>query len=167
MAASSRLSVSSWRSTRPRPAPSARRTLISRCRCAPRASSRLAMLAQASSSTRPVSDSSTYTGFLNMRAAKPRPRLPSSSSTRGNVSPAFTVIVPRMADARSTFNAACACASETPGLMRPITSTHHTFGSSRNPPLSPLGSISGCMLMDTKMSGDDCTSFAPVKLCVT
>ena len=59
MAASSKLSVSNWRRIRPRPAPRASRTLISRCRCEPRASSRLAMFAHASNSTNPVSVIST------------------------------------------------------------------------------------------------------------
>ena len=49
--ASTTLSVSSWRTMRPRPAPSAVRTAISRARAAPRASSRLATLPQAISST--------------------------------------------------------------------------------------------------------------------
>ena len=47
-----RLSVSSWRTSRPRDAPSAARTAISRCRADARASSRLAMLAQAISRTK-------------------------------------------------------------------------------------------------------------------
>jgi hypothetical protein len=42
-----RLSVSSWRTTRQRFAPSAVRTANSRCRAAPRANCRLATLAQA------------------------------------------------------------------------------------------------------------------------
>ena len=53
MAASSRLSISSWRASRPRDAPSASRTLHSWPRAVARASSRLAMLAQAISSTSP------------------------------------------------------------------------------------------------------------------
>ena len=51
-APSSRLSVSSWRMMRPRPAPRAARTDISRARAVARASSRLATLAQAISSTK-------------------------------------------------------------------------------------------------------------------
>ena len=50
-AASSRLSVSSWRASRQREAPSARRTLSSCRRAVARASSRFAMLAQAISRT--------------------------------------------------------------------------------------------------------------------
>ena len=49
----STLSVSSWRTMRPRPAPSAERTAISRCRTVALDSSRFATLAHAiSSSTR-------------------------------------------------------------------------------------------------------------------
>ena len=47
----STLSVSSWRATRPRPAPSARRMAISRCRTDDRASSRFATFAHAISRT--------------------------------------------------------------------------------------------------------------------
>ena len=48
------LSTSSWRSRRMRDAPSAVRTAISFCRAVARASSRLAMFAQAMSSTKPT-----------------------------------------------------------------------------------------------------------------
>ncbi len=48
------LSMSSSRTTRPRLAPIARRTAISRWRSAPRARSRLPTLAQAMSSTKPA-----------------------------------------------------------------------------------------------------------------
>ena len=54
-------SVSSWRTSRPRPAPSAARTAISDSRAAARASSRLATLAQAMSSTKPTAPSRTST----------------------------------------------------------------------------------------------------------
>ena len=59
MAESTRLSTSSWRTSRPRVAPSDSRTAISRCRMNPRAMSRLATLAQAMSSTRPTMHIST------------------------------------------------------------------------------------------------------------
>ena len=58
-AESSRLSVSTWRSTRPRVAPRARRTDISRWRAVERASRRLARFAHASRRTKPVSAPST------------------------------------------------------------------------------------------------------------
>ena len=51
-APSTTLSVSSWRTIRARPAPIAARTEISRLRAVARASSRLATLAQAMSSTK-------------------------------------------------------------------------------------------------------------------
>ena len=57
--ASSRLSVSSCRTTRVRRAPRASRTAISRRRLDPRASSRFATLAQAMRSTKPTAASST------------------------------------------------------------------------------------------------------------
>jgi hypothetical protein len=57
--ASSRLSVSNWRTRRDRPAPIARRTDSSRCRAAARASSRLATLAHAISSTSPTTAESS------------------------------------------------------------------------------------------------------------
>ena len=53
----STLSVSSCRTMRPRPAPSAARTAISRRRAAPRARSMLPTLAQAISSTKPTAPS--------------------------------------------------------------------------------------------------------------
>ena len=59
MADSSTLSVSSWRTMRPRPAPMAERMAISRERPVARASSRLATLAQAISSTQPTAPSRT------------------------------------------------------------------------------------------------------------
>ena len=55
--ASTRLSVSNWRTMRLRPAPSATRTAISFSRVAARASSRLARLAQAINSSRPTAPS--------------------------------------------------------------------------------------------------------------
>ena len=57
--ASTTLSVSSWRTSRIRPAPTAARTTISRPRAEARASSRLATLAQAISSTKATAPSST------------------------------------------------------------------------------------------------------------
>ncbi|HEX7085183.1 MAG TPA: hypothetical protein VF198_02385 [Vicinamibacterales bacterium] len=57
-----RLSASSWRTRRARLAPMAARTAISRSRSTPRASSRFAMLAQATSS-------SAATAVANRRSA--------------------------------------------------------------------------------------------------
>ena len=58
-AASTRLSVSSWRAMRPRPAPSAARTASSRRRPVARTSSRLATFAQAMISTKATAPSSS------------------------------------------------------------------------------------------------------------
>ena len=62
----SRLSVSSSRASRARPAPSARRMPSSRCRAAPRASSRLAMFAHAISSTTPTAPSITISAVRRL-----------------------------------------------------------------------------------------------------
>ena len=61
-AESTTLSVSSWRTSRPRPAPSARRIAISRWRAAVRTSSRPATLAQAMHSTAAIIAVSRYSG---------------------------------------------------------------------------------------------------------
>ena len=63
-----RLSASSWRSSRLRLAPIAVRMAISFCRAAARASSRLAMLAHAISSTKPTAPSSTSSAVCSWRA---------------------------------------------------------------------------------------------------
>ncbi len=66
MAESSRLSVSSCLMSRARPAPSARRTAISRDRAEARASSRLAMFAQAISSTNATAPSEDQQSLLDV-----------------------------------------------------------------------------------------------------
>ena len=58
LAASSALSVSNWRTRRPRPAPSAARMASSRSRASPRATPRFARLAHAIKSTSPTAPSS-------------------------------------------------------------------------------------------------------------
>jgi len=60
---SSVLSVSNWRSNRPRPAPNAPRMAISFWRLAARARSKLATLAQAINNTNATAPSSTYSGL--------------------------------------------------------------------------------------------------------
>jgi hypothetical protein len=71
----STLSARSWRVTRPPLAPSARRTAISRALAAPRASARLAMLAQASSNRHTIapntSDSSRRLVRVTSSASDP------------------------------------------------------------------------------------------------
>ena len=79
--ASSTLSVSSCSTRWRRVAPSASRTPISVARPAPRASSRLAMLAQAMSSTMAVTEKSSRIGVFASRWMELWPRAPGSSST--------------------------------------------------------------------------------------
>ena len=74
MIASSVLSVSSWRTSRPRPAPSAARIASSRLRRSMRESIRFATLAQAISSTQPTAPSSTRSvGRARSVSSSPRP----------------------------------------------------------------------------------------------
>ena len=70
--ASTALSARSCRASRPRSAPSARRTAISRLRCTARASSRLATLAHAMSSTSPHVAASQTESFASLVTLGPR-----------------------------------------------------------------------------------------------
>jgi hypothetical protein len=74
-------SVRSWRMTCVRLAPSERRTAISVLRVAPRARSRLAMLAQAMSSTMPVMPKSSMSGVFASWCMELCPRCPSATVT--------------------------------------------------------------------------------------
>ena len=78
------LSVSSWRTMRPRAAPSAARIAISRWRPVARTSSRLATFAQAISSTKPTAPSSTSSdvGASSRRDVADRLRRRSCPSVR-------------------------------------------------------------------------------------
>ena len=73
-AATTALSTSVCRIRRARPAPSARRTLISRCRPVARASIRLATLAQAMSNTSPTMPMSISAGALRVPRSGDNPR---------------------------------------------------------------------------------------------
>ena len=70
---------------RPRPAPMARRTAISFCRAAARASSRLATLAHAMSRTRATTAISTWSGltYISRRYVQPVP--PGTSSRTASI----------------------------------------------------------------------------------
>ena len=111
---STRLSVRSWRTIRPRPAPSAARTAISRDRAAPRASSRFATLTQAISSTqsdRPLEHDqplaeAAHAGRRGSLRAAPRCRC----CPRG---------WRRRAAGAAASTSLCARAMETPGRSRP------------------------------------------------
>ena len=84
---SSRLSVSIWRSSRRRPAPSAARIASSRCLEAARVSSRFATLAQAISRTKHTAPSRMISGRLTS------PTISSCSGTRRIPIPAFDWIL--------------------------------------------------------------------------
>ena len=76
------LSVRNCRSSRPRPAPIARRRAISWRRAVPRTSSRLATFAHAISSTTPTTDIRIHSCRENRVRASDRPRRPGSTAMR-------------------------------------------------------------------------------------
>src|ERR1041384_7110937 len=112
--ASTRLSVSSWRTRRPRPAPIATRTPISRWRAAPRVSIRLATLAQTISSRNPTPPRKTSSGL----------RMSPTRSWRREIASASQPVLSRgkaccsRREIRSRSR--CACSSVTPGRRRPM-----------------------------------------------
>ena len=80
IAASARLSVTSWRMRRPRLAPSDRRKAISGLRAAPRASRRLARFAHAISRSTPTAASSAVSDWENSIARRRRSCAPGLNS---------------------------------------------------------------------------------------
>ena len=72
-------SVRSWRTIRPRPAPRARRSAISRCRSAPRARMRFATLTQAISITRTAA--ACQMARMSGSTGSPNPRLKVATAT--------------------------------------------------------------------------------------
>ena len=126
----SRLSVNNCRMTRPRPAPSARRTAISVERDVPRASRRPATFAHAISSTAPTAAMSRTSGLPN------RSRMPSSPLCAGNrarlgLSSLFhACFVPCNASlTNSKLSAVCAWLLETSGRSRASTVSHQEAAS--------------------------------------
>ena len=115
-AASTRLSTSSCRAISARDAPSAVRTVISRWRAVPRASSRLATLAQAISSTKPTAPSSSQRELVVPRLRK----LLRNGSTL-TVQPWFDAGYARAIRAAIAARLALACSTVTPSLSRPRT----------------------------------------------
>ena len=99
--ARTQLSVSSCRTTRPRPAPSAARSAISRVRPAARASRRFAMLAQPMSHTTPTALISTHNVSW---------RLPVSRSCRGITATVFRRFSGYCRARLSPMVRICACA---------------------------------------------------------
>jgi hypothetical protein len=79
--ANNRLSISNWRTSRHREAPSARRTEISRSRTLALARRRFARLAQAINNTRPVVAIKTQSGFWYWRRTLETPVLPALTSS--------------------------------------------------------------------------------------
>ncbi len=111
---SMRLSVSSCRMMRPRPAPMAARTAISRLRVVARASSRFATFAQAMSSTKLTAPSSSQSVGRTFATSASR-----SGSALKNVSRPSALGNLRVYSAAETFSRACACSRVTPRLSRP------------------------------------------------
>ena len=115
-AASTRASTIRWRTSAPRPAPSAARMASSRCRAIPRASSSDATLAQAiSSASSTAPKSAVSAGFTG-------PIRSSSSGCASIRQPACSPICAWIRGA-DTSNSACASPTEAPGLSRatPVT----------------------------------------------
>src|ERR1700749_4716146 len=84
---------------------------------------------------------------------------------RGIWSSFFTVIVVRTAAFSCTFSLEDAAASEIPGFIRAITSTHHMLSLDKREPAESFrscGATIGCMLKGKKISGVPCAEYAPV-----
>ena len=125
-------SVSSWRTTRHRPAPSARRSATSLRRAEPRASSRFATLAQAASSTRLTSPMRTSNDRRYCRRVSFSPWAPGSATSSGASGievGARSVVGParqpsRAASWNTGSSAAAAWTRVAPGASRPMMRTH-------------------------------------------
>ena len=115
--ASTRLSVSSCLMMRPRAAPSADRTAISRVRAAARASSRLATFAQHRSSTKPTTPSRNIDVV-----AKSLPTMPARTGSTITPVPLFASGYACASRSAMTFSSACAASIVTPGFSRATTS---------------------------------------------
>ena len=135
MIANNTLSVRSWRTRRERRAPSASRTEVCILRAAPRASSRLAMLAHAISRTSPdraISSRSPFEVSLSNVAIPPGAGsiaifcfviLLRSSSP---IVLAPSALLNHCCNCNVTFDSTCA--GDTPALRRPITYSQCTLG---------------------------------------
>ncbi len=115
---SSRLSVSNCPKIVARAAPRALRTASSFCRVMPRASSRLATLTQAISSTKPTAPSSSHSIWIRSGGRK---SFFSGSTLAPQPLSLFGYTCAICAVTASIF--CCACWSVTPGFIRPITSS--------------------------------------------
>jgi hypothetical protein len=139
MDASNRLSVRSWRIRRVRVAPSDKRTASSRCRDAARESSRFATFAHTISSTITTTPVSIETVRTSLVLASFMPWRPESTSSRGTSlgsglrscaraasvrRPTYASIPERAVASNTPAKLPCTCSAVTPGLSRPITSSH-------------------------------------------
>ncbi len=117
------LSVSSCRTSRPRLAPCDSRMAISRRRAVARASSRLPTLAQAISSTRPTTPSSSSEALTTawrscgLMAA-------CGNGTRWKVRPRLSFVYSRSSRLAMAVISACAAGIVTPGRNRPMVLTN-------------------------------------------
>ena len=117
IADSSRLSVSSWRVSRPRLAPIAARTVSSRCRARPRDRQRLATFAHAISSTQATPAARTSSAARTREVISST--MPRTCTTGGPPMPnnRFAAIG-RMVDRAAAVPSASACAGLMPGRNR-------------------------------------------------
>ena len=134
-----RLSASNWRTSRPRPAPSAARTASSRWRAVARASRRLATFAQAMRSTKATAPASTKS------AGRMSPVSCCRSGTTFDVHPVLKSgnICVRLAE--TCVISACACSTAMPGLRRPTTVSDRPRGV-RDCAVNPIGSQTSTFL---------------------
>ena len=117
MTESTRLSVSSCRPMRRRPAPSAARTASSRARTLARAMSRLATFAQQMSSTKPTTPRKS-----SEVSRRSRPMSASCSGSTEAPRPLFVAGNSRARPSATADMSDCAAASVTPGFRCPTTS---------------------------------------------
>ncbi len=120
--AKARLSARSWRTTRPRAAPRANRTAISRRRAAARASSMLATLAQAMRRIRPTAAMSKAAAGVSMPSTMGWNRTERAGSNEALRSLSMSGY---SWASRATAVSTCALASSTvrPGARRPVTNS--------------------------------------------
>ena len=118
MTASRTLSVSSWRSRRPRLAPSASRTAISRCRAAALESSRLATFAQAISSTAPTTPPSSNAADRICCRGPANASSTRTIATRGRTTSGGAFIRVRKKSWSTGSSSAPACSIVAPGFSR-------------------------------------------------
>ena len=154
-----RASVISWRTRRPRLAPSDTRSAISVRRDSPRASSRLARLAHAISSSTPTPTSSAVSESENSRRVDEAPRSADWSFSRSSrkLAPLGRVGVFPLKAARLAWRMALACASAsaplTPGFSRPKTCSHIDLFGGVSCRRSVPGNTRGCSRIGSQKSG--------------